>query len=215
MPLNFLERIADHYHKKLPFVAYRKPKEDAVKVIFQKDDELHHLKTYTETGFVLAPFDAEQPTVLLHPDEYSEIFTSEFLPSSLAKDSSASTTDQKSLETHIRLVKKGIDAIDIGLFKKVVLSRCLEIASSAPPLSLFTKLLAKYPNAFCYLWYHPKVGLWLGATPEILLMQKNRQLITMSLAGTQKFTGTENPVWGTEGIRRTAIGYRLYHKSTY
>jgi isochorismate synthase len=33
-----------------------------------------------------------------------------------------------------------------------------------------------------YCWYHPKVGLWLGATPELLFKKEGQQLTAISLA---------------------------------
>ena len=194
--MDFLERIDAQYLKKLPFVIYRKPKEDRVKAIFQKDDQLHPLKTYAEKGFIFAPFEAKRQTVLLHPDEISEISADELMIHVSKSKATLPTPDQGHKRSHLQLVAKAIDEIGKGSFEKVVLSRRLEIISIAQPLDLFKKLLARYPQAFCYLWYHPKVGLWLGATPEILLMLKNRQLVTMSLAGTQQYAGTEHPEWG-------------------
>lgn len=205
MPLDFFDRIDAQFHKNLPFVAYRKPKEDTVKAIFQKDDQLHHLKTYAETGFIFSPFDRQHPTILLVPDEFLEI--SDFDPSANKSKLHvvAASSDKQAKESHIQLVKKGIDEIQKGTFKKVVLSRCLENASKALPLDLFRRLLVNYPNALCYFWYHPKVGLWLGATPEILLMLRNGQLTTMSLAGTQKYTGAENATWGHKEVEEQQL----------
>ena len=53
------------------------------------------------------------------------------------------------------------------------------------------KMLNNYKNAFVYLWFHPKVGLWMGATPERLIsIDSQLNLKTMALAGTQKFKDT-------------------------
>lgn len=205
MPLDFFDRIDTQFRKKLPFVAYRKPKENRVKALFQADDRLHYLKTYAQTGFVFAPFDAENPTILLVPDELSEISSIQLPPSNAKSNEPIPTSDLGKKESHIHLVTKGIDEIRNGTFEKVVLSRRLEIGSESLPLDLFHRLLATYPDAFCYLWYHPKVGLWLGATPEILLMFRNQQLTTMSLAGTQKYTEMENPRWGHKEIEEQQL----------
>ena len=43
-----------------------------------------------------------------------------------------------------------------------------------------------YPRLFVALVYTPQSGLWLMATPEILLKGEQNQMATMSLAGTQK-----------------------------
>ena len=196
MPLDFFESIDTQFRKNLPFVAYRKPNENKVKAIFQADDRLHQLKTFTETGFIFAPFDAAHATILIPPDEFLEILAYEYPTQTIKSDVSLPISDQENKESHIHLIKKGIFEIKKGTIDKVVLSRCLETSLKAQPLDLFQNLLATYPNAFCYFWYHPKIGLWLGATPEILLKLSNRQLTTMSLAGTQKYSGTENPKWG-------------------
>lgn len=60
---------------------------------------------------------------------------------------------------------------------------------------IFEKLIQSYPTAFCYCWFHPKIGLWMGATPERLLKSNNNNFDTMSLAGTQKIHGAKEVVW--------------------
>ena len=64
------------------------------------------------------------------------------------------------------------------------------------PVKLFQELLVTYSTAFVYLWYHPQVGLWLGATPETLLKIQGSSFKTMALAGTQKFKGSVEVKWG-------------------
>lgn len=204
MPLDFFQKIESQLENKLPFVAYRKPNEEMVNTIFQKDNQLHHLHDYTETGFVFAPFDSDSPAVLLNLDE---LFSSTDLPivtkEIFQEHAEEVDVEQKSL--HLNLVKKGIAEIKAGSFDKVVLSRNIEVDSETPPLSLFKTLLHQYERAFCYLWYHPKVGLWLGATPEILLTMQNRQLTTMSLAGTQNYANDENPQWGNKELEEQQL----------
>ena len=46
-----------------------------------------------------------------------------------------------------------------------------------------------------YCWYHPKVGLWLGATPETLIKIEGNRFSIMALAGTQDYKGTLDVVW--------------------
>ena len=48
-------------------------------------------------------------------------------------------------------------------------------------------MVIRYPSAFCYLFYHPKVGTWLAATPETLFQSNGNNFQTMALAGTQPF----------------------------
>ena len=60
----------------------------------------------------------------------------------------------------------------------------------------FKKLVLLYPSAFVYCFYHPKIGNWIGATPEQLLKVTENNFETISLAGTQKDTGSSEILWG-------------------
>ena len=63
-----LQSVSAQYDKHLPFVVYRKPKGAIVKAILQKDSQVHYVKDFSETGFVFAPFDSNQQSVLLRMD---------------------------------------------------------------------------------------------------------------------------------------------------
>lgn len=203
MSLDFLEKIKSQLGKSLPLVAYRKPREANARAIFQSDDGLRHLKSYSESGFIFAPFDTVNPTILIHPDETlisSELPSPEGEKVEMTVSESRSILRQENKTAHLQLVGKAIREIANGSFRKVVLSRKIETPLKTSAVMLFQRLLAEYPNAFCYLWYHPKVGIWLGATPEILLRVRNRQFITMSLAGTQKLTQSEPIEWADKEL---------------
>ena len=189
-----MKRAETQLSNKLPFVVYSKPNSNEVCAIFQKNDQLYHTKDYMEKGFVFAPFDSDAMAVLLPLDEQLVV---DYKPSEVAKSIQGCSVDADpgQRQFHLNLVKKGIDEIEKGTFGKVVLSRKFEVDCSQPPLSLLEKLLAVYTSAFCYLWYHPKVGMWLGATPEILLRVENNRLTTISLAGTQAITDNDDPNW--------------------
>ena len=204
MPADSFKKIEVQFSKELPFVVYRKPKENTVNAIFQKDDDLHFLKDYSATGFVFAPFQEEKESVLLNADEVFEV--SDFLPKKLEWEGNDTLPEGKNKKDfHVALVRKGMAQIEKGNFDKIVLSRSLKTKSETSPLVLFQRLLGNYTNAFCYLWYHPKVGMWLGATPEILLMVRNRTFTTMSLAGTQPYSGENNPHWGRKELEEQEL----------
>ncbi|MGB5819158.1 MAG: chorismate-binding protein [Saonia sp.] len=201
---DFFVKIEDHFVQGLPFVVYRKPNEDRISVVFQKDNELRYVLDYKETGFVFAPFDSSNPAILIQPDEIHHIIQE------LSKDPGnnlsqfpKTTVAQKA--SHIDLVTKGIAEIHKGTFKKVVLSRKLEVVHEKKPLEVFHELLAFYAEAFCYLWYHPKVGMWAGATPETLLEIENKKMTTMSLAGTLAFSEKEPPLWGRKELEEQQV----------
>ncbi|WP_165749610.1 chorismate-binding protein [Cellulophaga sp. Z1A5H] len=197
-------KAKNHFKASKPFVLYRKPSESTVNGVFQKDDVLHYVEDFSKTGFIFAPFNTDDRIVLLQSDERHE---AEYIASESIKDlaSLSVVQDDAQKEFHINLVQKAIEAIENAGVKKVVLSRKLEVGTRKSAFTLFDALLASYSNAFCYLWYHPKVGLWLGATPEILLRTENKQLKTMSLAGTKKVEEGKAPVWGTKELEEQKL----------
>ncbi|MFT4830925.1 MAG: isochorismate synthase [Psychroserpens sp.] len=193
-----LQRIEKQLLDERPMVVYRKPGQKFVKGIFQSDTKLHHCADFKESGFVFAPFDANDAVILIPKDEVLE---TQFEPSEQPIDQEKRAgidfppADINEMNFHLELVAKAIDEIKQGTFKKVVLSRQITAPYEGTTLQLFLKLLNTYSEAFCYMWYHPKVGMWLGATPEVLVSTQNKEIQTMSLAGTQPYTGDLDPTW--------------------
>lgn len=203
----FFSEIESVYQSKAPFVAFRKPDEDFVTAFVQQTQELHELKSYKEAGFVFAPFGSKEKKVLF-PLEKCESFKVAINQVDLLDDheihaeksqfiNSAKSGSLK--EKHMDLVQKGINFIKNKKAQKIVLSR-KEIFefTNLEVLVTFKKMLEAYKNAFVYLMFHPKIGLWMGATPEKLLTFENGKFRTMALAGTQKYTGTTDVVWGNK-----------------
>ena len=187
------DRVASAWENNTPFVLYSKPNDSFVHGIFQKDNELRLVKDFSETGFVFAPFDLESPIVLLPADE---TLSAEFQADAKLKESEeAPLTSDAGREDYLEIVENAISELNSGKLKKVVLSRKVNVQQQVQPLELFFKVLAAYPKAFCYVWHHPKVGTWIGATPEILLKSAGREFTTMSLAGTQSAEEYPQPQW--------------------
>ncbi|MDA0194930.1 MAG: chorismate-binding protein [Bacteroidetes bacterium] len=114
-------------------------------------------------------------------------------------------------EDYLDLVRKGMDEILKGTFKKVVLSKTkhIQLLDSFNPVSTFLKLTASYPSAFINLCSLPGKGTWLGATPELLVSQDTNGLFkTVSLAGTQIAVEGSNPLeigWTQKEIEEQAM----------
>jgi isochorismate synthase len=69
---------------------------------------------------------------------------------------------------------------------KVVLSRSLELKLTNIHVNdILLNLRKAFPWAFVYALQTEEYGLWVGATPEILVKKKGSQFETMSLAGTK------------------------------
>ncbi|HXJ98205.1 MAG TPA: chorismate-binding protein [Gelidibacter sp.] len=200
----FFEQITFQLSANLPFVAYRKPNTTTIKAMLQHNDALYSLVDFSESGFVFAPFDSREVTYIM-PLEHSKIIDVEFVADDLLehdihkKSVSANVVNVNSevdKQSHIKRVVDCIETIKSGICSKIVLSRREQLEYlENDPITIFKRLLHRYPTAFVYIWYHPKVGLWLGATPETLLSITGNQLKTMALAGTQSFEGSTEVVW--------------------
>lgn len=193
--IDFFIKVKQQKAQNLPFVLYRKPNDIKLVGFFQNNDHLYFAENFEETGFVFAPFEGSQ-RILIPKNQsvkWEELIT--FLEEN--RDSNSTDTEDSQAKEHFEnLVQKGIDAIAKGTLKKVVLSR-KEIVDllNFDLVLIFEKLIQSYPTAFCYCWFHPKIGLWMGATPERLLKSSNNNFDTMSLAGTQKIQGAKEVVW--------------------
>jgi len=201
---NFFTELESVFNSKSPFVAFRKPDEDFVTAFVQRTQELYELKSYKESGFVFAPFGTKEKKVLF-PLEKCDSFKAAIRQGDLLENNEihaekpqfGNSADSGSLkEKHRTLVQKGIDFIKNKKAEKIVLSRkeTLEF-TNLEVLATFKKMLEAYKNAFVYLWFHPEIGLWMGATPEKLLTSFEGDFKTMALAGTQKYNGTVNVIW--------------------
>lgn len=198
-----LERIRLQYQLHLPFVVYRKPNTKTLVGIFQQNDHLYFSEDFTEKGFVFAPFDG-MPIVF--PLEFSQVKYNTYSEEAITSLNKSNSWKNSGKENFENLVAKGIQAIDAGIFQKLVLSR-KEVLSDLTIdwITTFSQMLHQYPTAFCYCWYHPKVGMWLGATPEKLLQAKQEHFSTMALAGTQPFQESTSVTWKPKEIEEQAF----------
>jgi len=202
---SFFKVLEAQYSNQLPFVVYSRPINSTIKCWLQKDDTLHRTKTFTESGFVFAPFDFKNESIVL-PEAECHHYVLEINNLEEHDSTTHSIIASTNKNEHINLVSKGIETIENGSLKKVVLSRYeTKELSITNPLSIFKKLYSNYSNAMVYCWYHPKVGLWLGATPELLFKAEGKQLTTISLAGTQPFNSNAECIWTIKEIEEQQI----------
>jgi isochorismate synthase len=194
------KRIHNSFKNELPFVVYNKPNSDRVCGIFQNTNELYTSINHFNTAcFVFAPFSSKNQTVFF-PLEHSENVTATFSKEEITLNTSV-FSDVDSRDFYMHIVSKAIKEIEKNQFKKVVLSRKELVAiSDFDMCEVYNRLLQTYPNAFVYVWFHPKIGLWLGATPETLLKVNNNAFNTMALAGTQVFKEDLTPKWAQKEV---------------
>ena len=199
------------------FAVYRLPHEHFATMIQQTQGEPAALLSCAELngkyGYVMAPFEitARHPILLLRPDKVMRIplgKVDEHVPMPCIPLSSVhfppSTSDTYAIDFanfHAQL--------ELGTFRKIVLSRCVEEAlpDQISPMELFFRACDLYPRMFVSLVYTEKGGCWLTATPEILLEGKAGNWRTIALAGTVRMEGEqlsgegETVNWSTKNIQ--------------
>ncbi len=190
-----------------PFAVYRKPNETRVKAVFQDSNALNLALDFDEKGFVFVPFDWKDNAILIQADK---VVTSSFEASS-GLVGEVDELSESGKQSFLELVQKGVTQIKQGDLKKVVLSRKIDLEFHQSPLEVFQRLLENYAKAFCYLFHHPKVGIWCGATPETLVHIAKEELKTMSLAATLPYLEGVQPQWGSKEVEEQEMvsGYIL------
>ncbi len=199
-----------------PFAAWAMPGAE-VELMIAKPEEVHFITEELDLnnveGFIFAPFQQNEncPAVLLqgrHLKNKSEIETYELDTINVM----ASTRSGRhrpfiiSQSQYIIDINETVNELKKASFSKVVLSRIIESEPTEKSTgNIFKQLHAKNPNAFVYVVNIPKVGTWVGATPEILLRAKGAHYETMSLAGTQEQRGDADYQWRTKEIEEQAF----------
>ncbi|MDF9797423.1 isochorismate synthase [Catalinimonas alkaloidigena] len=114
----------------------------------------------------------------------------------------------------IKLVESAKRQIQEQRFKKVVPSRCqyVQLPEGFSIAATFQRMCKMYPHAFVSAIAMPGLGVWLGASPEILVKtfinEGKRIFSTMALAGTQKLdaeNNIKNAAWRSKEIEEQAM----------
>ena len=192
-----------------PFAVYRAPGENEVRIVIDHDPELNVVTDAgKDRGFVFAPFASDSvPAVLLRPAALTRVPVSDLPYARTDEEAVFDYGDEISLKQHYTaLVEKALDALSEGVLKKIVTSRCVKIPYAYINVAgLFAAMCAKYPESFVYYFSHPQVGQWAGATPELLLLRRGKEIHTMSLAGTIPYQGEQMYRWDTKNVEEQAI----------
>lgn len=189
------------------YALFRLPYAQEFKLI---SGEVREIPSYAELsgqkGFVMAPFalSPDNPILLIQPDNRPEDgslipFFSENGITEPSPDLPLLASDLRN-DYHIDFANFHTHLTD-GDFQKLVLSRSitLERKDDVSPLALFQQACERYPRMCISLVYTPKSGLWLVATPEVLLSGRDNKWQTMALAGTMAFE--ENLRWSDKNIQ--------------
>jgi isochorismate synthase len=204
--VSIIEHLEQALQAEKPCVVYRKPNTKRLMAFFQKTTTLYHTKNYEEAGFVFAPFNREESAVFI-PEAEANFISEEYNEVSMPTfEGFVSDENVETRDAHIELVEKTVAAIQLSEIKKIVISRKeLLTIDRLSIVEVLKKLLSLYQEAMVYVWYHPKVGLWLGATPETLLKTSGNSFSTMSLAATRPYKASLDVVWNAKELEEQLL----------
>lgn len=213
IPENIKKAVALAIKCNVPFVAYVLPHSDEV-VFFSDPDESFQLRS--DRRFIVCGWcggSHDEYPINDRADAETLINTSSELSVRQSALTSvwSETTDKKSYEQSLDQVIEYLQ--DHG--GKVVVSRT--ISNSADNID-WTKVSERYfdlhDEAFRYIYFTPRHGFWLGASPELLLKVSSGEFSTMALAGTREISQNAQPWSGKniaeQGIVRNYIVDKLY-----
>ena len=184
------------------FVVFKKPSHNKIvchqgDVINSQMDDINNKK-----GFLFMPFDLNEDGYFLIPKITTE--TQFHLQVNKNKIHEVSIKDFSSKKnSYIKLINATIDNINSSELEKVVCSSVFNVKlNSTSCIEYFKKLIQLNHDAFCYLFYHPEIGIWIGASPEKLLNLNNDVVTTFALAATKK---EMNQSWTDKEFREQKI----------
>lgn len=111
-------------------------------------------------------------------------------------------------EEYAKNVALGIENIRQEVIQKVVFSKIKVHKNHITDLKhSFESLCDAYQETMVCMLYTPTQGLWLGASPEVLLESNAEHIRTVSLAGTQQSMGklTKDATWSQKEIEEQAL----------
>jgi len=198
-----IHTVEEQLKKKHPFALYHLPNHNEIRFFAQQSDANVQVD-FKEKGFVFAPFSNRHKTYFI---PFAEAEIKVFSTEEFEQESSLGIRQNYHVENqdkvaYLNLLQKSITALKQSKLQKVVLSRQIKVRdvqfSEAFLVHTFQQLVATYPDAFTYVFYHPDEGFWMGATPEQLISTERNWLTTVALAGTQLYNGTTQVTWGNK-----------------
>lgn len=143
-----------------------------------KGREQHVLEPHA--GFIYKPFEEQRSYVIM-----GEVESLDSLPKLVWPSKGL---DQRCLtkQEYLSKLESLIGLLNTTELEKVVFSRRLfHLVEDLQIDSLLVKLRERYPNAFVYALNSERFGVWVGASPETMIIGEGDDFRTVSLAGTK------------------------------
>lgn len=198
-----------------PFACFRVPGEGRTIREIGLQHEARVVATTTEelreqahvAGFLIAPFTvtAETPMLWIEEEQGARVLQlTKCDEKALEGIPPVAPIPQALPDSYRTTFDRFMEHLEEGTAEKLVLAHRVELPSiaTAQVVAAFDKALTHYPHAFVSLCYTPQSGLWLCATPEMLLRGDGTHWQTVALAGTMpRQRDGEPPLWSEKNQR--------------
>lgn len=210
--------VAERMNRCAPFACFRLPGEGRTVHEIGLQHEARAVATTAEelrerkhlAGFLMAPFAVTTETPMLWIEEEQKEQGASVLQLAACDEAELESfppvapIPQALPDSYRVTFARFIEHLEEGMAEKLVLAHRAELPSiaTAQVVGVFDKALTHYPNAFVSLCYTPQSGLWLCATPEMLLRGDGADWQTVALAGTMPRQADGEPsVWSEKNRR--------------
>lgn len=193
--------------QKKAFALFLKPESDIPELILGEPCQLNAaLKNKTQC-FAFAPFseNEECPSYAILSEQSATGWANiQQLTNNLSSEEKASqsqvTGQQIAKQQYINLLNRTVETLKNNELQKVIISRpiVVDIKPECNVGELFIELSKTIKSAFRYIVSIPETGIWMGATPELLLDITNGVGKTTSLAGT--LPANSSLQWGNKEL---------------
>jgi len=203
-----MKKLSSLVNFDLPFVVYKLPHSSRVQLLQQNTTELFTDKDLKQEGFYFAPYDFDKHPVLILPVQSSS--QSDYLLRDFQTTSSSFSlsvlTDENEANQHQQKVAKAVRLIKQNKLEKLIISRRIKVSvNNFNSLDALLSLMRNRDESFVYLWHHPQVGTWLGATPELMANYQDETFQTVALAGTLPVDQNTPVNWSIKEINEQKI----------
>jgi isochorismate synthase len=200
--ITYLEFLLE---KDLPFLLFRDANNNVVRILSQRSQRLFKKAPDNMSYSVFAKFqDTQNQAFILGEDDKHFTYNNPLVTID-EKQKLEEVIDLADQERYVNLITKAVQFLNASSVKKVVLSRRQCFDKKRSDLEMLITLLDEYNSAYCYFFNHPKIGRWMGATPEVLVNIKKNLLQTMSLAGTALYNTNGNHKWGKKELQEQEL----------
>lgn len=208
-----LKQVVDNaVSKGLTFAICLLPGEQRARYFISENGRTHetcvttHGEVSSTDSFVISPWLApwhDRITIEreVTPETFAESVAA--IPGNCTPPETSTTVPQITRDEYLAAVSRVMESCRQRQ-GKTVFSRAISatMADGTTAGTIFDDLCREFPQTFRFIFHTPETGLWLGATPELLLDHDaaTRRCRVMSLAGTRPRTEGDTP-WDDKNLR--------------